>query len=504
MRKGFKLTAVMAGLLVATAGTSGVFANCSNSIIPVFQCGFVGYFAPPPAGAGTVSAIWWQLGYGNNNVNNGTTPNSTQEGTGIAPAGVFQGNDSGIGTIYLTDADTVLPDFAAQIPDGSLCSNFENSWAGGGIDGCADNVRTTASLDNDNILNPYFGYYGPCPYAGYPCDSFYTTNYQVDYPMAFLVRESTNRFFSLAFVASKARVGDGVDKAADISENFYDLATVTNGDPNPAQAGRNNMIPWQPVPKPRVDSVTGTTPGTPRQLALSWDNVRLVHDGSTRPTGTRSAAPVVNGGVGVLNQATQAGGLCRFQLQTAPLTTNNPTPDPSTLTWANAGTEIACGGANPVVTANLTVNPDTAVRVRTILGKKPRTTSTLIGSTRVGASGDLGFEPTDCKANNCVNSPPLLIVGGGLVSEQAVETVAARNKNAVEVTFRTTSELTVSSIDILGKGDTVLKTVACKQCTTGIGDQYSVLLNSGELKGSKELKVRLNGPGAVSSSFPIQ
>lgn len=503
MRKGFKLTAVMAGLLLATAGTSGVFANCTASVMPVFQCGFVGFFAPPPAGAGTVSAIWWQLGYGNNNINNGVS-NPGTEGTGIAPVGTFSGNDSGIGTIYLTDADSVLPQYADQIPDGALCSNFENSWAAVGIDGCSDNPRTTAADDNDNLLNPYFSQtYGPNAY-------YYTDNFQIDYPMAFLARESTNRFFALAIVASKARVGDRATRAQDISENFYDLATVNNGDPNPVDefAGRNNMIPWQPVPKPRVDSVTGVSPGTPRQLALSWDNVRLVHDSSNRPCGAVTDSPIaprttcpVNGGVGVLDQAQQAGGLCRFQLQTAPVT--SATPDPSTLTWTNAGGEIPCGGTG-VVTANLTVNPDTAVRVRTILGKKPRTVSTLLGQARLGATGDLGFEPTDCNANNCVNSPPLLIVGGGLVSEQAVETVAARNKNAITVNFRTTSELTVSSIDILGKGDTVLKTVACKQCTTGIGDEYSVLLNSGDLKGSKELKVRLNGPDAVSSSFPIQ
>jgi hypothetical protein len=294
-------------------------------------------------------------------------------------------------------------------------------------------------------------------------------------------------------------------RGADASENFYDLATVSNGDPRPALPGlpaKNNIIPWQPVPRPKVISVTGTTPGTPRQLALQWDNVRIVHDGSQRPTGARAAGPVVAGGVGVLDQLAQPGGLCRYQLQTAPLTTSNPNPDPTTLTWANAGAAINCG-TGPVNT-NLTVNPDTAIRIRTILGKSPRTVNTLLANARLGASGDLGFEATDCKANNCVASAPLMIVGGGLVSEQAVGTVAARNKNAVQVSFSTTSELTVSSIDILGKGDSVLKTVACKQCTTGIGDDYSVLLTSGDLKGSKELKVRLNGPGAVSPAFPIQ
>jgi hypothetical protein len=531
MRKVFSFMAVTAGLLLATAGTSAVVANCTASIMPVFQCGFVGWVAPAPqpgtplnpAGPppGAVSAIWWQLGYGNNNVNNGAISTAANEGTGIGSPGVFSGNDSGVAQGYtastcgrtngqpgvtMTEARCVLPQYAASIPVGALCSNYENSWAGAGIDGCADNPRTTAAADNDNLLNPYFGStYGPCADPLY-CDApYYTTAYQIDYPMAILVRENTNRFFALAFLASKARVqvegspDPPKSRAADISENFFDLATISNGDPRPALTGpsgplpaKNNIIPWQLVPKPRVMSVTGTNP---KQLSLQWDNIRMVNDGSTRPN-ARLVGPGQAGGVGVLDQ----GILCRYQLQTAPITTANP--DPTTLTWTNAGAAINCGSG--LVNTSLTVNPDSAIRIRTILGKTPRTASTLLASARIGASGDLGFEATDCKANNCVNSAPLIFVAGGLVSEQAVDTVAIRNKNAVTVSFHTTSELTVSSIDILGKGDVVLKTVPCKQCTTGIGDDYSVLMTSGDLKGSKELKVRLNGPGAVSPSFPIQ
>jgi len=49
-----------------------------------------------------------------------------------------------------------------------------------------------------------------------------------------------------------------------------------------------------------------------------------------------------------------------------------------------------------------------------------------------------------------------------------------------------------------------VRSLAPKNGTTGIGAEYEVLLTSGELKGSKELKVRLNGPDTVSDSFPIQ
>jgi hypothetical protein len=317
MRKGFKIAAVMAGLALVSAGTSGVFANCSASIMPVYQCGFVGWFGPPPAGSGQVTAIWWQLGYGNNNRNDGFPPTVAQEGTGVTGGGAgnpaigFGGNDSGAGTVYMTNADSVLSQYSDSIADGSICSNFENSWAASGIDGCADNRRTTSGYDNDDKLNPYFGgSYGPCGYDDCPYE---TTNYLVDYPMAVLLRENTNRFFALALVASKTRNGDSTD----ISEGFYDLGEVKNGLPNGiAQFPKNNVIPWQPVPRPRVDAVTGTTPGTPRQLSLSWDNIKLYHDNSTRPTGDRSVVgqPVVAGGVGVLDHADDPGGLCRFQL----------------------------------------------------------------------------------------------------------------------------------------------------------------------------------------------
>ncbi len=40
-----------------------------------------------------------------------------------------------------------------------------------------------------------------------------------------------------------------------------------------------------------------------------------------------------------------------------------------------------------------------------------------------------------------------------------MDTVALRNRSVVGVSFRETSELTVSSLDILGKGDAVLRNV---------------------------------------------
>jgi hypothetical protein len=499
----FALVAAALSLLTPIA-----HANCTQSVMPIFQCGYVGWFAPPPPGSGTVNSTWWQLGYGNNRVNNGVVATPANEGTGIAPAGVFSGNDGGLSRnyTYLTLADSVLPQYAAQIPDGSTCLNFEWSWAGVGVDGCADNPRTTSAFDNDNLLNPYWGgAYGYCPDVSADCAPQYTTAYHIDYPMAFLLRESNNRFFALAFVASKARV-DPYDppvpggKAKDISENFFDLAEVSNGIPNPTIAGpavgKNNIIPWQMVPRPRWVSGWYVSPNE-REIIVDWDNIQLIHDQSVRPN-----PRLPSGGVGVLDQLSQ-GPLCRYQVQRAIV--SSYTPDPSTLTWTNEGPEIPCPAQGGAVSAQFIVPryETSAIRIRTILGKQPRTTATTLANCRQGACGDLGYEATDCKADNCVNGPPMLLVYGPLVSEQAVDTVAERNRNAVVVRFRTTSELTISSIDILGKGDAVVAGVPCKQCTSGSGDSYEILLTPGDLKGARELRVRLNGPDAVSEPFPV-
>ncbi len=481
--------------LLLAAFTDRVHANCSASVMPIFQCGFVGWFAPPPPGSGTVSTVWWQLGYGNN-LNNNTCGivTSGKEGTGMCGT-TFIGNDSGSYAAAMTDADAVLPQYAAQIPDGSFCSNFENSWAAYGVNGCADNLRTTSTLDEDHLLNPYWSQaYGPCPYDD--C-AYETTNYLVDYPMAMLARESTNRFFALAFIASRTRHGDSTD----ISEGMFDLSQVANGDLNEV-TGKLNVIPWQQVPRVRVDSFTQLPDPNLATMGFSWDPVRLVHDGSSRPN-ARTIAALPSGGVGVLEQIAAPGGLCRYQLQRAPYQGSVP-PDPTTLTWSNVGATIPCTTSSDPVTTTVTIPRCSAVRVRTVLGKTPRTASTLLSSTRVGASGDLGFEATACRADNCVESPPLSVLCFQLVSEQAVDTVAARNRNAVAVSFRTTSELTVTDIDVLGKGNAVIATVPCKQCTSGIGDSYEVMLTPGQLKGSRELRVRLNGPDALSEPFPIE
>lgn len=163
---------------------------------------------------------------------------------------------------------------------------------------------------------------------------------------------------------------------------------------------------------------------------------------------------------------------------------------------------IPCGTG--VATHNLTVPPDTAIRIRTILGKRPRTASTTIANARLGACGDLGFEATDCKADDFVNSPPYIVVGGARVSERIVEAATVRDKGGIRVTFRTTAELSVTGIDILGRSDSAIASVPCRQCTTGLGDTYEVHLGSKVLKGAKQIRLRLNGPGHLTDPVDVR
>src|SRR5688572_14633733 len=257
MRRPFLFSLIAAGMMLASPSRTA-FAVCSqnDTVHPIFQCGYKSYFAPKPAGAGKVSGVWWQLGYGNREVSTGFAGTSL-EGTGFGPAGTFSGNDSGKFEMVLTDAKSVLPKYAAQIPEGALCLNYENTWASAGVDGCADNPRTSEGDDNDNLLNRYFSAYG----GGYFSDKFV-----VDYPMGVLVTESTAKHFAVAFLASRERGKGEKERASDVTEGHFDMGAISNGSPNPIDGGKKNVVPWQEIPQPKVDASGGATEG----VTVSW------------------------------------------------------------------------------------------------------------------------------------------------------------------------------------------------------------------------------------------
>jgi len=471
---------VAAALTILQSAAPGApLANCTHfgAGFPVFQCGFVGWFAPKPPAAGAVTPVWWQLHYGNRTVTNGFG-GSAIEGTGMGPTlPTFSGNDSGFFNIVLTQASAVLPQYDPAIPPGALCSNFENSWSQPGVDGCADVPRTTA--DDDNMLNPYFKAAYGTAYCYGPAYDSYTLDRQVDYPMAILLTESTGYYFAFAAVASNVRGTARQQRCLDTADGYFNLGDVSDGDPNPALPGRNNIIPWQRIPKPGVRRIVDSDSADPfsdRIVSLDWSpGVRIVSDGSTRPSARALNNP--GNGVGVLDQ----GPLARYDVESAELVWPGLPVDPNVLTWS-----VVLSTTD--TKATVTVPPDSAIRLRTRLGVEPATSVPGLSACRAGLCGDVGFDMTG----------PFELIPGVLASEEAVDLAAGCARGRCTVTFRTTSELSVGAISLLAvgpRGERTLASIAPKEGTSGAGASYEIAIRMADLEGAKEIAVRLEGIG---------
>jgi subtilisin family serine protease len=401
----------LAGLLVGAAAAAGSIrdaaAVCGElSGFAVFQCADLAYFDPPPdfdpgkyfldpndpaAGLMNVTAVFWQLGFGNNALNTGL--GST--GTGNSALNTFNGNDSGLAAVDLAEARTATGD--ALIPPGAFCLR-NNNWGNAGIDGCCDNDRgTTLPINNDDVLNPYYDVY----YArnGYP--GRYSLAWQQDYPMAVLLRESSGRYFAFAAVAAAGRgnTGDGQNGSCaatpggnpapcDFRAGFYPFGAVTNGLTNPASPGKNNVVPWQETPQPLFTSesaVDPNDPASPRLVNVQWPAVTIYSDQSVRP----SAHPEMGGAGGDPNQFAPGVGvsdvasrfpLVRHVLEVAP----GSDPDFTTPSGSIETTSTSLAGVQ--------VPPEGCVRLRTLFGKKPQTATTSTATCRLGRCGDIGYE----------------------------------------------------------------------------------------------------------------
>jgi len=455
MKRGLKLLAVLVLMGGAAMTADGLYAACSGEGhlgYPIVQCGNRTWFAPPPAGSGTVSYSWWQIGFGNATVNSGAGTN----GTGFANT-VFNGNDTGIIT---NSADLDVVD-ATQIsgPLGSTCFSSATNWIAGGIDGCADNARDGATgtpyaySRDDNALNKYFNGYG----VGNA-----STAYLVDNPMAFLLKESSGRFFALAFLANLTRNQD----ASDPSEGSFQFASLVNGDMN--LLGQPTVVPWQPVPSPTV-SADFSIPGdntSPRILTMTWPAVRIVDDASVRPSTDNSIFPdTANGGtngVGVRDQ----GRLVRYVVQRADMdATGN-----CLGTWTTA---LATGSTT---NATITVPQNTCVRLLSAFGRTPSGLAASATTARRGQLGDIGYE---------VTSTPVK-VGGTLVSQKVSITSVKKAGGSLVVDFTSTTELNVSRFDVYGVDNrgkaSLLGSTDCLSCTTGLGNGYSINVKGGSAK----------------------
>jgi hypothetical protein len=477
MKSGMKVLALLA--LVASLGVAGdtLQAACSEAnitaIYPIGQCGSRSWFAPPPAGAGAVSASWWQIGFGNNAIRDGRGALGTAFQIGAAGGG-FIGNDNGLVTtlsgLDIGDAGVVGG------PAGALCVGATGSanWSINGLDGCSDNQRTLTGpygySKNDDILNPYFA-------SGVPAGGgvgIYSTAYQIDAPMAILLTESTGKSFALAMFASRSRN----QSATDTDTGSYDMRTVI-GDPNPTKPGIDDVIPWQPVPNPTIAATLSnpSDPASPRILNMNWTGVRLVTDNSTRPS-SDTTMPVP--GVGVNDQ----GPLVRYAVDIAPITTP---PDCGAFTTA-----LSTNNTSATVT---NVPQNSCVRLTTHFGRTPATTAVSSANAANGRLGDLGYNVAS----------PTILVGGSLVGNKLVIDSAVKKGGDILISFHTGAELgnpsfVAHGLSANGK-DSALGSVPCTACTSGLGGSYTITASG---KGGVKSVYILSSTGEKSNTMDVK
>jgi hypothetical protein len=512
-------------------------------------------------------AAWWQLGFGNatRSQTTSTVPANgvAKDGRGFVSGGVctaglcsagligapctvvancngFIGNDNGNRSldpnVALSGMQFGATTGVAGMPATALCFDGANTWNATGIDGCADNARTGTAVGevkcdssgvgpscgpgppyyetacdgakDDNRLNRY---YGPCNGQG-----TLTLEYQLDAPMGALLKESSGKSFALAFFANTSRSGDANDPGGgSFRMDSLGSGATNKGDANPLVPGRFDIIPWQSIPNPIVTAALSdpNDPHSTRVVGMAWPAVRIVDDGSTRPS-TDGTLGTGRTGVGARNQGPlvrhvaerspltfAGGGVCSGGVCTAGGASQMGQPCSSNAYCdVNCGTFLAMAGGETTGTSlsSLSVAEDSCLRLRTLFGVKPALTVQSLANAQVGNNGDIGYEVLS----------KITVLGGNLVSERATLNVATKNKNAVLFEFASTSELNVTGFEIVGRDangkDNVIGKVNCKECNSGRGASYSVVLPNADVKGAKSAYVRTQPSGEVSNTLEIK
>jgi len=353
-------------MLLAAAGPEPLASCRKSGGFAVYQCGDRAWFDAPPPGTGSITALFWQIGYGNALINNG----SGTGGVGIAPPGVFSGNDSGLFTVSLVDARKAIGD--DRVPEGALCLGPAN-WENVGIDGCCDNARDPdMQQPMDGLLNPLFE-----PRSLIRLRSFEATGARIqDYPLGVLLREETLGYFAVAAVATMERSG-----LEDVRQGHYTLADVKEGGLNPL-SGAKNVVPWQKAPEARVE-MQKPLEGDLWRLKVVWDPVRVPGDATHRPS-EAFEMDTPGHGVGVADM----GPLVTYEIQKVRLI---PTlidasgyPMREVLPWERS---LLTGETS----AEVDLEADACLRVVVHLGLVPRTRSASAKECSLGHCGDVGY-----------------------------------------------------------------------------------------------------------------
>jgi hypothetical protein len=531
MQRTLKILAIVAA--VAAIGAVGqAMANCQNEgPYPVRQCstasGTPAWFAPKPLDAGTVSATWWLLGAGNRNLAHYQTDPG---GLSVAPVdgdgffdtpnpGVFIGVDAGTltagpidgtqtGGLELLDA---VAGTSNPLAAGGLCFAASAGWGIPWLDGCPDQNRYYAGVGvgvdaSDNYLNRYW-------HPSYGGQGTLTDASLVDSPMGTLLTESNSKYFAVAFFSSTNR---GQNPNA-VDDSGYDMGGIVNGDPNPAApSGNNNIVPWQPIPQPQISAVVD--PNGNRVLSLSWHQIRVIRDNSSRPNATAApnaealGRPILGRdrlgnpltGVGIMEQPE----LVSYVPETKPIVGLDCDPN---APWVAAGPAVVPPLSTPdgaPQSTSLTVPPDTCIRLTTRFGRVPAEafiTSPATATSRnqnraaaqVGNLGDIGFNVSSTAKK----------IGGPLLGDKAVLKRATFNKQTLVVEFETLGELAVQSFQVVAKdrkgATSVVATVECAQCSSGIGSDYRVEVPGTAMRSAKSVFVVVQPSGTASNEIEI-
>ncbi len=517
--------------IAAIAGAIGlsapVFAVCAEEGPYFFQsCSGLGagaptWFAPEPGGAlpptvppgpNQVDIVWWQLGFGNELLSDPSGGYSGGDGGGMhfgaTPAeDRFMGNDEGFGNPTIAGGSDFVDAEPFGAPARATCFAAAGNWGFAGADGCCDNNRFYYGAGGtgnvgDNFLNPYYEA---------PPGAYAYTN-MMDSPMGFLVREPTNTRFAAMFLRNAPR--GGVPTPPDFTEGSWNFNLIVNGEPNPTQGGAPNIVPWQDIPQPDISAAfqnPGDPLNSPRILSVSWNSIRLVHDGSTQPTTEFTAGNALGNdrfgtdvtGVGVLDQPE----LATYRLEQKPVDGGGNCD--AVAPWTTLGNLIDhTADLSPMNVGGLVVNPNTCVRLCTHLGRVPaiafvppatktERTAKQIESQR-GLYGDIGYDV--CSAE--------IKVGGALVSQRANLIAIERSQSVVNIRFETTVELDITAIDVVGfdrKGvQRVLTSVDPQQGSTGIGATYSIDVPSNLFRDTKTVQIILQPSGEGSNLLEVR
>jgi hypothetical protein len=315
----------------------------------------------------------------------------------------------------------------------------------------------------------------------------------------------------------------------DFRTGSYNFKDIKNGLPNPLLAGNPpNVVPWQSVPRPQLACTSGCAGTGPRTLNVAFPPAKWFHDNAVRPSNNLAmgggecldpgcpASPTRDltrsPGIGTRDVMTKGGaadpngswaGLMRYNLQSAPvpaLDANGNIPF-ANLVFTNAPgfTDIPQppldqngNPSAPLITRSGVIsNPDTCWRVQVLFGKKPEVVgaSTTPANTRIGRSGDVGFQASS------LHPTTITCVGGALAAESIRNPKAVRRQGDYVVTWDTSTELGVSSFEISAdtiKGVKSIGSVTCDKCSTGEGASYTFTAPTSSVKaGVKTITIEM-------------